>query len=265
MPVSVTPYDPVKIDKLRHLLEDMAGKGMARPYEIFVDNLKVTPKTESVEAFDSYEFYMGEDTEKIRIVIYDSPSSPRNNQYVFTLKAAPEPALNGLGNLDGIIQEKLDGQQRQFELGRLKEELEQTKQSLKESEEYAEMLEGQLEEVKTNRYKLGNLDLVELGGVLLENLAKKNSGLLGKIGLAGIDEEYTALPEESAPVSFKRKNAATTEPEMERYAAYAPFIDSLENTFSPDQLSVLLQVIDKLGKAPDQLPAVVQLLNIQSS
>ena len=40
MPVSNEKFDQLKIDKLKHFLEDMAAKGNPRPYEIFVDNLK---------------------------------------------------------------------------------------------------------------------------------------------------------------------------------------------------------------------------------
>jgi hypothetical protein len=44
MPVTNDKYDQLKIDKLKHFLEDMASKGQAKPFEIFVDNLKVVPK-----------------------------------------------------------------------------------------------------------------------------------------------------------------------------------------------------------------------------
>ena len=51
MPITHDNYDQLKIDKLRHYLEDMGSKGHAKPYEIFVDSLKVVPKTEDPERF----------------------------------------------------------------------------------------------------------------------------------------------------------------------------------------------------------------------
>ena len=69
MPVTNDNYDQLKIDKLKHFLEEMASKGHPRPYEIFVDNLKVIPKTDDPKEFDNHEYYMNEDTEKIRILI----------------------------------------------------------------------------------------------------------------------------------------------------------------------------------------------------
>ena len=97
MPVNNENFDQLKIDKLKHFLEDMAAKGQARPYEIFVDALKVVPKTEDPKDFDSYEYYMNEDTEKIRILIYNSNLSPRNDQYSFFVqKNKHDKGMNGL-------------------------------------------------------------------------------------------------------------------------------------------------------------------------
>jgi hypothetical protein len=55
MPITNEKYDQLKIDKLRHFLMEMAAKGQVRPYEIFVDGLKVVPKTEDPKDFDNYE------------------------------------------------------------------------------------------------------------------------------------------------------------------------------------------------------------------
>src|SRR5688572_23931668 len=139
MPVTSEKFDQLKIDKLKHFLEDMASKGQAKPFEIFVDNLKVVPKTEDPKEFDSYEFYMNEDTERVRILIYNSNLSPRNDQYCFMVqKTIGSKSLNGLGEIESIVQEKLAARDREYEMNRLKEELEAAKQDLEETEEYAE-------------------------------------------------------------------------------------------------------------------------------
>ncbi|HJV19388.1 MAG TPA: hypothetical protein VJ552_05865 [Sediminibacterium sp.] len=265
MALSVTTYDPVKIDKLRHLLEDMSQRGQARFYEIFVDNLKVVPKTDLIDGFDCYEFYIGEDTEKLRIVIYDSASSPRNNQYVFTIKASPQANANSLNGMDNIIQEKLAAREKEYELGRTKAELEGTKKQLQEAEEYVTQLEEQLELAKSNKYKLGNLDLVELGGLALENLARKNSSLLGKIGLGGFDtKEDEEIPEELNLPSTSFRKKTTPEPPVEEHAymVYAPVLESLEQAFNPDELTLVMQILQRLSEMPQQLPTVAELLNL---
>src|SRR5215831_18803893 len=109
-------YDQFKIERLKNFLEDMQAKGQARYYEIFVDNLKVVPKTDEVKEFDNYERYMDENTEKIRIVIYGSGASPRNDQYCYTMLKSNQPReLNGLGEIESIVQEKLAARDREYE------------------------------------------------------------------------------------------------------------------------------------------------------
>lgn len=50
MAITNDNFDQLKIDKLKYFLEDMAQKNQPRPYEIFVDTLKVVPKTEDLGA-----------------------------------------------------------------------------------------------------------------------------------------------------------------------------------------------------------------------
>jgi len=267
MPVTNDKYDQLKIDKLKHFLEEMAAKENARPFEIFVDNLKVVPKTEDPKDFDNYEFYMNEDTEKIRILIYNSRFTPRNDQYCFYVQQNKhEKPLNGLGDIDNLIQEKLSARDREHEMTQLKTELEETKKQLEEAEEYADVLEKQLEESKANKYKLGKLDLVELGGVVLENLAVRNSPALEKIGLGGLfgagnqQLEQPRIEETEASFQKKTSNAGDLKPE---HLQYIPVLQQLDNAFDAPNLEIVMLVLGKFSEEPAQLKIVAELLNIQ--
>jgi len=267
MPVTNDKYDQLKIDKLKHFLEEMAAKGNARPFEIFVDNLKVVPKTEDPKDFDNYEYYMNEDTEKIRILIYNSRHTPRNDQYCYYVQQnKQERPLNGLGDIDNIIQEKLSARDREHEMTQLKTELEETKKQLEEAEEYAEVLEKQLEESKNNKYKLGKLDLVELGGVVLENLAVRNSPMLEKIGLGGLfganNPQLEQSKSEETEASFQKKTNDTGELKPE-HLQYIPVLQQLDNAFDTPNLEIVMQVLGKFSEEPAQLKTVAELLNIQ--
>jgi hypothetical protein len=268
MPVTNDNYDQLKIDKLKHFLEEMASRGHARPFEIFVDNLKVIPKTEDPKEFDNYEYYMNEDTEKVRILIYNSNLSPRNDQYCFYVqKNKGEKTLNGLGEIETIVQEKLTARDKEYELTHLKKELEETRQQLEESEEYADQLEQQLEEAKSNKYKLGKLDLVELGGVVLENLAVKNSPALQKIGLGGLlgaNKEVEESKAEETEASFQRKSDANEQLKPE-HLQYIPVLQQLDAAFDAPNLEIVMQVLGKFSEEPSQLKTVAELLNISLS
>ena len=266
MPVTNDNYDQLKIDKLKHFLEEMASRGHARPFEIFVDNLKVIPKTEDPKEFDNYEYYMSEDTEKVRILIYNSNLSPRNDQYCFYVQTNKgEKTLNGLGEIETIVQEKLTARDKEYELTHLKKELEETKQQLEEAEDYADQLEQQLEEANSNKYKLGKLDLVELGGVVLENLAVKNSPALQKIGLGGLlgaNKEIEESKAEETEASFQKKSDGNDQLKPE-HLQYIPVLQQLDAAFDTPNLEIVMQVIGKFSEEPSNLKTVAELLNIQ--
>lgn len=274
MPVTNDKYDQLKIDRLKHFLQEMAGKGQPRPFEIFVDSLKVVPKTDDPKEFDSYEYYMNEDTEKIRILIYNSGLSPRNDQYCFYVQQnKPEKPLSGLGDLDGIIQEKLSARDREYELTRIRQELEDTKLQLEEAEEYAETLEQQLKDAQSNKYKLGKLNLVELGGAVLENLAVKNSPLLDKMGLSGLLGTNAATVNtetgrtEETEVQFQKKetDSGDSNPLNPEHLQYIPILQQLSDAFKKPELEIVMQVLGRFSQEPDKLITVAELLNISVS
>lgn len=271
MPVTNDTYDQLKIDKLRHFLEAQAEKGQAKPFEIFVDNLKVVAKTEDPKEFDSYEFYMNEDTEKVRILIYNSNLSPRNDQYCFMVQRNKvEKSLNGLGEIEGIIQEKLAARDREHEMNKLREELETTKQELEETEEYAEKLEKEIEYLKENKFKLGNINIGELASVALESMVRRNPQFLAKLpggeSLAGIIEQDNRekeklLSQPSAPepqVSFQKETAPEITEEEKRHLAY---LRKLEQTFNREQAEMFNAVLHAMVEEPSIIPTILEFIN----
>lgn len=271
MPVTNDIYDQLKIDKLRHFLEAQAEKGHSKPFEIFVDNLKVVAKTDDPKEFDTYEFYMNEDTEKVRILIYNSNLSPRNDQYCFMVQRNKvEKSLNGLGEIEGIIQEKLAARDREHEMNRLREELEAAKLELEDSEEYAEKLEKELQYLKENKFKLGNINIGELASVALEGIVRRNPQILTKLpggeALAGIvaqdnlDKERM-LSQPSAPepkVSFEKETGPDITDIERRQLAYLRRIDQ---TFSKEQAEMFNAVLEAMVEEPSLIPTVLDLIN----
>ncbi|HEY0750841.1 MAG TPA: hypothetical protein VGD26_06785 [Chitinophagaceae bacterium] len=273
MPVTNDSYDQLKIDKLKHYLEAQAERGQAKPFEIFVDNLKVVSKTDDPKEFDSYEFYMNEDTEKVRILIYNSNLSPRNDQYCFMVQKTMggSKSLNGLGEIEGIIQEKLAARDREYEMNRLREELESTKQELEETEDYAEKLEEEIKHLKENKFKLKNLDVAELASVAIEGIVRRNPQFLTKIpgigeGLAGIIEQDNRDKEklltQPAPpetkVSFEKEQTSTITEEEKRHLVY---LRKLEQTFNPQQAEMFNAVLHAMVEDPSLIPTILDLIN----
>ncbi|RYZ30059.1 MAG: hypothetical protein EOO10_04145 [Chitinophagaceae bacterium] len=276
MPVTNDNYDQLKIDKLKHYLEMQAERGQAKPFEIFVDNLKVVSKTEDPKEFDSYEFYMNEDTEKVRILIYNSNLSPRNDQYCFMVqKTVGSKSLNGLGEIENIVQEKLAARDREHEMNKLREELDATKEELQETEEYAEKLEKEIEYIKENKFKLGNINIGELASVAMEGMIRRNPQFLTRLpggdALAGIieqdnrEKESKLLepqePQTEANVSFQKKEATETqfsEVEVRQLA----FLNQLQESFDQKQIELFNIILGRLATEPSKLQDIATLFNI---
>lgn len=282
MSVTNESYDQLKIEKLKLYLQTQAERSNPRYYEVFVDNLKAVHKTNDVADFDSFEDYMTEDTEKIRILIYSTNSaSPRNDQYTFRLKKAEEqkqtvtPTLSGV-DIENRIEEKLQTHRERWEHEALVKELEQTKQQLKESEEYAEKLETELNQFRNKKLHWGNVNLGELASVVVEGIVRRNPQMVAKLpggeALAGIIEEDNkerANPantiSEGTKVSFKMKtgeNEAEKVTLSEEEKGYLNFMRGIAESFEDEEIIVLTQVINKLEEDTTQLKPVAELLNI---
>ena len=276
MAITSETYDQLKIDKLKLYLQTQADRNAARFYEIYVDNLKAVHKTNDIQEFDSYEDYMTEDTERIRILVYTtSSSSPRNDQYVYRMKKSEEQrnfvqqqGLSGI-ELENRMEEKLQTHRERWEHEALVKELEETKQQLKESEEYAEKLAAELQEYRGKKLHWGNVNLGELASVVVEGIVRRNPQMVAKLpggeALAGIIEQDnkergTTTPTQETEVSFKKKSDSPELTEEEK--GYLNFMRGIAESFDDEEIVILTQVITKLEEDTTQLKPVAELLNI---
>jgi len=276
MAITSETYDQLKIDKLKLYLQTQADRNAARFYEIYVDNLKAVHKTNDIQEFDSYEDYMTEDTDRIRILVYSTNSqSPRNDQYVYRMKKPEEQknfvqqqGLSGI-EIESRMEEKLQTHRERWEHEALVKELEQTKQQLKESEEYAEKLVAELQEYRSKKLHWGNVNLGELASVVVEGIVRRNPQMVAKLpggeALAGIIEQDnkergTTTPTQETEVSFKKKSDAPELSEEEK--GYLNFMRGIAESFDDEEIVILTQVITKLEEDTTQLKPVAELLNI---
>jgi hypothetical protein len=276
MAITSETYDPLKIDKLKLYLQTQSDRNAARYYEIYVDNLKAVHKTNDLQEFDSFEDYMTDDTERIRILVYTTNSqSPRNDQYVYRMKKQDEQkqivqaqGLSGI-EIENRMEEKLQTHRERWEHEALVKELEQTKQQLKESEEYAEKLVVELLEYKSKKLLWGNVNLGEFASVVVEGFVRRNPQMLNKLpggeALAGIIEQDnkergTTIPTPETEVSFKKKSDTADLSEEEK--GYLNFMKGIAESFDDEEIIILTQVITKLEEDTTQLKPVAELLNI---
>ncbi|GGA89951.1 hypothetical protein [Puia dinghuensis] len=273
MPVIHQKFDSFKIDKIKRFLEDMATKGQARPYEIFVDSLKVVPKTEDVAEFDSYEQYIDEDTAKLRILVYNSGLSPRNDQYCFMIGSdRPEKSFGGLGEIDTIVAERLAARDREYELQDLRKQLQEARAQVEEAESEADSVRQELEAVKAGQQRK-QIKGIEVVSIILEGFVRRNPQLLQRIpggeALAGLIEQDNADSSVASPAepvteaSFRKRSepGAGLTPEQLRYI---DTLRRLEATFQQPELETVMQVLARFAEAPETLSTVAELLTIKN-
>ncbi len=227
---------------------------------------------------------MNADTEQIKIIIYNSAQSPRNDQFVFLLKARNREEATSLG-LSGMPikkfsrnnvnewreEQKFKGEQH-HEINRLKRELAEQRRELEEKEEYIETLEDLIEKAKQNGNKIGGVHLGDVLSVALEGLVRRNTHLISKIpavsGLAGIIEQDnqrleidTQKTTPETEVSFKKKDTPTAQPALsEQEQAFINLFKELEKQFTEDEMGLMMEVLDELSKDKSQLQMVLELL-----
>ena len=153
MPLIEEKFDQSRIDSIKRYLQREAEKGRTKDYEIIVDGFKVVSRTDNLDEFEDYEAEIKNSTRNVSILVFDGQSTNRNTRYSFLLQGEPNTAqpkpLNGLGEIDQIIQEKLDAKDKEYELKQLREKLQETETALQESEEYNEQLEKAIAELKS--------------------------------------------------------------------------------------------------------------------
>ena len=279
MPLLEERYDQNKVDSLKRYLQREAEKGRARDYEIIIDGFKVVSRTNDVNEFEDYEQEIRDTTRNLSILIYDGDKTPRNTRYSFALNQdnaipqQPQNSLGSLGDIDHIVQQKMDEKDKDYQIKNLTEKLEDTEERLEEAEEYAEILKTELEHIKANRFQMKDVNLLEVGAELLKFTINKNakkspfaaqlSGILGALN----EMEQPALPPktESEPDCEVTVEQGNSQPALtEIQLLILKNIQQMERAFTPDQLPIMNQVMVRLMEDPDQLIPVAELLNVKT-
>lgn len=284
MPIQFDKFDQQKVDRLKTHLEAQAQKGSPKFYEIFVDSLKAVQKTDEPMEFDGYENYMTADTSQIKIVIYNSGISPRNDQYVFSMKAKnPQEALE-MG-LDGVSFKMLTKNElcelkanRENHLAEshiiqeLKEDIEDLNTEIDEKDSYISLLEKGIEKAKANGNKIGGINLGTALMEGLEGLLRKNTHIIAKVpaleGFAKLIDEDTqqqhalSSPVEDTEVSFTKKTSSASEsPALtESETHFLSLFRQLQKTFTEQEIYNVIEILDRLSLDKKQIAPVLVLL-----
>lgn len=275
MPVIEERYDQNKIDSLKRYLKREADKGRTKDYEVIVDGFKVVSRTDDVEEFDDYEEEIKDNTRNISILIYDGAGTNRNTRYSFALNqdntspipSKPVNGLGGLGEIDEIIQQKLDEKDRDYKITSLEKELDEAQQKLAEAEEYHQQLQDEITELKTVKKNPMNQQLGEIGASIMDNLLKRNMPQLAGV-LNGIipPPAQATQAEPQGEATFQKQGETQASPQLsERQMRNLNNLEMMEEVFNEEQLQIAIVILRKLMENPEQLIPVAQFLNLHNS
>lgn len=288
MPIQFDKFDQQKVDRLRTHLEAQAEKGQSKYYEVFVDGLKAIQKTDDPREFDSYENYMTADTNEIRIVIYNSGVSPRNDQYVFSRKARnPQEALE-IG-LDGVSFKMLTKQDlyelksnREKQLAEsqriqaLNAEIADLKTKQEEQALYVSELEGAVERAKANGNKIGRINIGDAIMLGLEGFVRNNTKLIARVpALEGIalaieqdneersrsqQAEKNVSQQEATEATFTKKTSSNDVVLSEDETHFLSLFRELQKKFTEQELFNVIEILDRLSQDKTILDEMLELL-----
>ena len=193
-----------------------------------------------------------------------------------------DSSLSGV-EIQSRITESISGERQKWEFEQVKKELEETKKDLEEAEEYIDTLETQTEEL---RHKKGLEDVksAETIGMVLETIARRNVGLLGKIpfakGLAGViaednerkGKENDAPTEPASEASFSEKkeegdSGKEKKPEPDTMTQQMKdrikFVRGMERAFKEEEFEDIMKIIQVFSTKKENIKEVAELLNIK--
>lgn len=281
--ITTEKFDVVKMERLKHYLETNAERDKPKYFEIFVDNLKAVDKTNDPACFDDYTMYMNEDSKIIKVLIYtSSENSPRNDKFIFTITNAGEEQrkqdkkqseLNGL-EIQNKIDSAISTERERMYTEKLKEELDDKTKQLEEAEEYIDQLTEELQTEKEKKYNPREIQFGNIASIAIEEMIKRNPSWSKKVPLIGalsglLETEQSTIPdstdnqmeqEETSATFVKKPKETQQEIHDKETKAKLEFFQQMEESFTEEQLNMVVELIRSLAVNPDQLATVYELV-----
>lgn len=279
------PYNDVKLSQFKMWLHDMVDKGEGKYIEVYVDDVKVVPRTNRIESIDDHKVYLDDSTETVKVFTYNTENSNRYQQFTFFIekkKQIEHPVQNqtpqvqqpqGLSGieLENKINQSLAQERERWQNDLMKRDYETCQKKLTEAEDYIEELEEKLNVYKSKKLHLGDVNLGEVASIVLEGMVKRNPHWVAKLpggdALAGLiakeaTENGTAEVIESEVV-FKKKTPVE-DGMSEEMKAQLGFLKQLESHFNQEQLDKIMLILQSFVEEPKNIETVFELLEIKT-
>jgi|GEM_PF-3337122 len=251
-------------DRLNYIIKVIQGhseNGAPIYYQVFIDGLKVIPKTSKLDYLDLLDEFITDSTYEITFKLYStSPTSGRHTKSIlyFPENHPKKKTLDGL-ELESRLNERLKIERERWDTEQLKKDFNQVKERLKDAEEYIELLEKELEnksgESKDN-WQQGLFKGLGAFSKFCQNNPKaaKQIPLLGSLtGLFEKDEEDTTKADST---SVSEVSYEAIEEESQEASVY----DKLKEKLSDAEIERLIKINEHLTAHPEKINTITELL-----
>ena len=233
------------------------AKGRPVDYEVKVDGLSAIPRTNDPSEFagvlDHIDFA---GTRSIEIRLYQGHSWHHSRHLILIESKRGEGTLAGV---EETLNQRFEAYRHSFEHKALLEAHEKLKEEYRDLEEYANLVDKELAEYRSKRLHFGNIDLVEVGGALLEGFVRRNphiisglpggQALAGALGDGGTNRAYEVEASQEEPGVRRRQPSDTV-----------TTANLAWERFDHGQSLQVLAIIEKLAQEPGKIPAVLAFL-----
>ena len=277
------PYNDVKLSQFKMWLHDMVDKGEGKFIEVYVDDIKVVPRTNRIDSLDDHKVYLDDTSDTVKVFIYNTENSNRYQQFTFYIEKkkslehivqtqTPQTQPQGLSGieLENKINQSLAQERERWQTDLLKRDYETCQKKLTEAEDYIDELEEKINVYKSKKLHLGDVNLGEVASIVLEGMVKRNPHWVAKLpggdALAGlIAREATETTAEVIENEVVLKKKTPTEDGMsEEMKAQLGFLKQLESHFSQEQLDKIMLILQSFVEAPKNIETVFELLEIKT-
>lgn len=267
----------------------MVDKNEGKYFEVYVDDVKIVPRTNKVDAIDDHKVYLDERSDTVKVFTYNTENSNRYEQFTFfiekkkandnltqTVVQTSQPqGLSGI-ELENKINERLNQslmqERERWQTDLMKRDFDACKKQLADAEEYIGDLEEQLNKFKGKKLHWGDVNLGDVASVIVEGMVKRNPHWVAKLpggdALAGlIAKEGTHPSENNEPETemvFRKKTASETEL-SEDMKAQLGFLKQLESHFSQEDLDRIMLILQAFAEEPKHIQTVFDLLEIKTT
>lgn len=265
------PYTNKELDRIEQKLIDDFNRREPTQYDVRVDGLLIIERTDDPERFaiipDNVDYTS---SEKVEIRLFQG-NSLHNTTFELILERNRPGKDRGV-TLEGLqthIQAAIAKEKEKWEADQLKQDFETLKAEYKELEEYADKLEEEVKMFRAKKLHLGNVNLVDLGGMLLEGMIRRNPGVLNRLpggeALAGAieadNEQQMQMAQNPAPeeqATFSRADEPDELTTQDR--AYLEMLRRIQDAFSSNDFLSVMRILEMLIAQPAMIPQVIAML-----